>query len=173
MPSISNSLGNVISKLDNMTSEIVHKDCGEDISSKIDHISKQLDYVSGGGGGTSIPVFKVTLDYQNATLTTLQDGSTLLYGSGTYVDCSYGDILSAYQSGNPAILCNITHQAEYGILQYYYMTGCYAMNENTHTLFINFTQSHVIHTNTYQDNAYSIECHPDKPYFLFHNKELN
>ena len=49
MSSISSSLDNVISKLDSMTSEIVPKDYGEDIASKIDHVSKQLDYVTSGG----------------------------------------------------------------------------------------------------------------------------
>lgn len=53
MSNISDKLDNVIEKLDGMTSQTVEKDLDMTIASKIDHISKQLDYVSGGGSGGS------------------------------------------------------------------------------------------------------------------------
>lgn len=55
MTDISSNLDRVIEKLDGMTSEVVAKNYGMDIASKIEHISKQLDYVQSGdsGGGSS------------------------------------------------------------------------------------------------------------------------
>ena len=66
MSNISDKLDNVIEKLDGMTSETVEKDFDMTIASKIDHISKQLDYISGGGSGgsgdgeTVIPTYIIT-----------------------------------------------------------------------------------------------------------------
>lgn len=53
MSNISDKLDTVIEKLDGMISETVEKDLDMTIASKIDHISKQLDHVSGGGSGGS------------------------------------------------------------------------------------------------------------------------
>lgn len=46
MSNISDELDNVIEKLDGMTSETVEKDFDMTIASKIDHISKQLEFVN-------------------------------------------------------------------------------------------------------------------------------
>lgn len=51
MPNISDRLDAVIEKLDGMTSETVEKNLDTTIASKVDHISKQLDYISSGGSG--------------------------------------------------------------------------------------------------------------------------
>ena len=50
MTDIASNLDKVIEKLDGMTSEVVVKNYGMDIASKVDHIAKQLDYVQAGGG---------------------------------------------------------------------------------------------------------------------------
>ena len=67
MTDIASNLDKVIEKLDGMTSEVVAKNYGMDIASKVDHIAKQLDYVqAGGGSGGETPVY-VHLKQENNT----------------------------------------------------------------------------------------------------------
>lgn len=63
MTDIASNLDKVIEKLDGMTSEVVTKNYGMDIASKVDHIAKQLDYVQAGGGsggGSNIMIIRPT-----------------------------------------------------------------------------------------------------------------
>lgn len=82
MTDIASNLDKVIEKLDGMTSEVLAKNYGMDIASKVDHIAKQLDYVqAGGGSGGGVTIFSFNA-YNNTSEKTREEVLQIVEGGG-------------------------------------------------------------------------------------------
>lgn len=86
MTDISSNLEKIITKLDGMTSEVVEKQYGTDIASRVEHISKQLDFVEGGGS---------------------TGGVMVVHLNGNRLDKTWQEISDAMKSGMPVMVNSV------------------------------------------------------------------
>lgn len=91
MTDISSNLEKVIAKLDGMTSEVVEKQYGTDIASRVEHISKQLDFVEGGGS---------------------TGGVMVVHLNGTQLDKTWQEISDAMKSGMPVMVNSVVEDED-------------------------------------------------------------
>lgn len=86
MTDISSNLEKIITKLDGMTSEVVEKQYGTDIASRVEHISKQLDFVEGSGSAGGVMVVHL---------------------NGNRLDKTWQEISDAMRSGMPVMVNSV------------------------------------------------------------------